>query len=66
MNCCDYECNQGPQCPARVAKVKARIPGPEPLPPSRTHTQLRHLAGWMLVSVLAALLGLAIVTWGLA
>lgn len=52
MNCCDYNCNQGRDCPARVAKIGRRIPGAEPLPESSWRRQLRHLAYWMLMGVI--------------
>lgn len=52
MNCCDYDCNQGRNCPARGAKV-ARIGRKdytrEELPPTLWRRQLRSLAKWMLV-----------------
>lgn len=81
MNCCDYNCNQGRDCPARqackhcrgigydasghpctcctpanVAKVGTRMPGPEPLRGSSWRQHLRHLAYWMLMSVMGLLL----------
>lgn len=51
MNCCDYECNQGRNCPARMAKIGQRMHGPDPLPPSAWRNQLQHLARWLLVCV---------------
>lgn len=38
-----------------VAKIKARIPGPEPLMPHPWRRYLRHLARWMLVCALTML-----------
>jgi hypothetical protein len=51
MNCCDYQCNQGRDCPARMAKVGQRMHGPDPLPPPTWRNQLQHLARWILVCV---------------
>lgn len=51
MNCCDYECNQGRNCPARMAKIGQRMHGPDPLPPSSWRDKLQHLARWLLVCV---------------
>lgn len=54
MNCCDEygNCNQGPNCAVRVAKVGQRIPGPDLLPPSVWRYQLKRLAYWMLMAIL--------------
>lgn len=51
MNCCDYDCNQGRCCPARIGKVGQRYPAAEPLP-APTDT-MRHVAKWMLVCITA-------------
>ena len=51
MNCCDYNCNQGRNCPARKAKVGQRYPAPEPLPPSTLPGQMRQVAKWVLVCI---------------
>ena len=51
MNCCDYDCNQGRNCPARVAKVGQRTPAAEPLPPSTLPGQMRQVAKWALVCI---------------
>lgn len=58
MNCCDEfgNCRQGRDCPARVAKVKARYPRtPECVPPSLWRDYLRQLTRWL---VFSAALGL--------
>ena len=66
MNCCNEygDCRQGRDCPARVAKVKQRMP--------KHATQLRagftwrrnlkHLAKWLLVTV--AMLNAAVIVVG--
>ena len=50
-NCCDEygNCNQGRNCPARVAKVGQRTPAAEPLPPPTLPGQMRQLTKWVLV-----------------
>ena len=57
MNCCDEygECNQGRNCPVRVAKVGQRMHGPELLPQSVWRYQLRRLAYWVLMAILGML-----------
>lgn len=58
MNCCDYECNQGRDCPVRqsnVARVGRRTQAHPPLPPSPVRDRVKHLAKWML-AVIALLL----------
>jgi|GEM_PF-2783328 len=60
MNCCDYECNQSTNCPARGAKVAAigaRMPGPEPLPPGGMDRYLMPIAKWALAMMVALALG---------
>lgn len=52
MNCCNYDCNQGRDCSARVAKVGQRMHGPNPLPNSIWRYQLRRLGYWMLMAVI--------------
>ena len=57
MNCCDYDCTQGRDCPVRVAKVGRRYPKhPEVDPPSMWRDQLRHLARWFLYALLGWLI----------
>lgn len=50
MNCCDYNCDQGRNCPARstVARIKSStpkfsdvVPQPPPPPPFRTPTSFK-------------------------
>lgn len=52
MNCCDYDCTQGRDCPARVAKVGRRIPKhAQPLRGTTWRNQLKDLARAMLLVV---------------
>jgi len=54
MNCCDEygECRQGRDCPARVAKIKRRVPKhPTPLRQEISRVYLKHLAKWMLIVI---------------
>jgi hypothetical protein len=57
MNCCDDfgNCNQGRDCPIRVAKVGRRMPAADILPPSIWRYQLRRLAYWVLMGILGML-----------
>jgi hypothetical protein len=52
MNCCDYDCHQGRDCPVRVAKAKPVMKAADPLPPSVWRCQLRKLAYWVLLAIL--------------
>lgn len=56
-NCCDDygNCNQGRDCPARVAKIGQRMSAADPLPPSIWRHQLKRLGYWMLVAILGML-----------
>ena len=56
MNCCTNDCNQGRDCPARVAKAKAIMRAADPLPPSIWRYQLKKLAYWMLLAILGVTL----------
>ena len=56
MNCCTNDCNQGRECPARVAKAKPVMRAADPLPPSIWRYQLKKLAYWMLLAVLGVTL----------
>jgi hypothetical protein len=64
MNCCDEygNCNQGRNCPVRVARVKSRTPKhPAPLRREISHVYLRHLAKWMLIVIAVLLVSAAVV-----
>lgn len=59
MNCCDGECHQGRDCPARAAKVasvKRRDYAKEQLPPSTWRYKLQCLAYWVLLALLGWLI----------
>jgi len=56
MNCCTNDCNQGRDCPARVAKAKPVMRAADPLPPSIWRYQLKKLAYWMLLAILGVTL----------
>lgn len=53
-NCCDDfgNCNQGRDCPVRVARVGQRMKTADPLPPSIWRDQLKRLGYWMLMAVI--------------
>jgi hypothetical protein len=55
--CCnDFgDCNQGRNCPVRVAKYKPVMQAADPLPPSIWRQQLRYLAEWVLLSLVGVL-----------
>ena len=56
MNCCDYgDCNQGRDCPIRVAKARPVMKAADPLPDSIWRYQLRRLGYWMLMGILGML-----------
>lgn len=70
MNCCDYDCTQGRDCPARtqsakVAKVKSSKPRYTGTPnQAQRNARLRILTKWMLI--VWAMLALAALTVSLA
>lgn len=63
--CCNQGCNQGRDCPARVARVSKRTQDRDPLPPSAWRNKhLKHLAKAMLLTVAVmttAAIGLAMI-----
>lgn len=54
MSCCDEfgNCNQGRDCPVRVAKIGKKLHGPELLPPSMWRHMLRRVAYWFVLAVI--------------
>lgn len=54
-NCCDGNCNQGRDCPFRVAKVGRKMHGPEMVIESLWRYQLKKLAYWVLMAILGLL-----------
>ena len=54
MNCCDAygNCNQGRDCPVRVAKVGQKMWAADLLPPSTWRYKVKCLAYWMLMAIL--------------
>jgi len=54
MNCCDDygNCNQGRNCPIRVARIGRKDYTREPLPPTVWRRQLKALAYWVLLGLL--------------
>ena len=55
MNCCDQfgNCNQGRDCPVRVAKYRPVMMAADPLPPSTWRQQIRYLAEWVLIAIVS-------------
>lgn len=51
MNCCDYDCTQGRDCPARVARYKPVMLAAEPLPPSNWRNYLKVWAVGLLAGI---------------
>ncbi len=54
MNCCDEygDCNQGRDCPIRVARIGRKDYTREPLPPTVWRRHLKVLAYWALLGLL--------------
>lgn len=59
--CCNHGCNQGRDCPARVAKVGRKEHGREPLRGSAWRIYLKELARAMLLCVAVMLVSAAVV-----
>ena len=59
MNCCNHNCNQGRNCPARVAKIGRKDYAKEPYPPSSAPRYLKRAAKWALIGTAAALFAAA-------
>ena len=57
--CCNHGCNQGRNCPARVAKIGRKDYGKEPLRGSAWRRQLRYLASAMLLTLAVMLVSAA-------
>ncbi len=53
-NCCDEygNCNQGRDCPVRVATYRPVMRAADPLPPSIWRDQLKRLGYWVLMAIL--------------
>jgi hypothetical protein len=60
VNCCDEygECNQGRDCPVRVAKIGKKLHGPELLRGAGWRHHLKRFAYWLLTG----LVGIAVWT----
>jgi hypothetical protein len=50
--CCNGNCNQGKDCPMRVARIGQRMKSADPLLPSIWREQLKRLAYWLLMAVI--------------
>ncbi len=52
-NCCDEygNCNQGRDCPVRVATYRPVMRAVDPLPPNIWREQLKRLGYWVLMAV---------------
>jgi hypothetical protein len=54
-NCCDGNCNQGRDCPLRVAKVGRKMHAPEMIIESLWRYRLKKLAYWMLMAIMGVM-----------
>jgi negative regulator of sigma E activity len=66
MNCCDYDCHQGRDCPARVAKAKPVMWAAAPLPESKLEYHLRVVCAWVLRAVAITLVACAVLVAALS
>lgn len=57
QHCCNNECHQGRDCPARVAKVGKRMHAASPLMPMARHRYLKEVARALLLVTLTLLSG---------
>lgn len=55
MDCCNNNCNQGRNCPARVAKIGRKDYAKEAYPPSSAPRCLKRATKWVLIGIAAAL-----------
>lgn len=62
MDCCNHNCNQGRNCPARVAKIGRKDNAKEPYPPSPAPRYIKRAAKWALIVIAAALSAAAAAT----
>lgn len=61
MNCCDYDCTQGRDCPARRLSMCRRLPDEAPPPRSTWRGWLTDAAlAVLLVILVLAVIGLAL------
>jgi hypothetical protein len=51
-HCANHGCNQGRDCPVRVAKYRPVMKAADPLPPSIWRHQLKRLGYWVLMAIL--------------
>lgn len=73
MNCCDYECHQGRNCPIRrapvtdvkVAKIGRRDYTRKELPPSTWRQSLKALVYWVALGLLGWLVWVPLIYFAL-
>lgn len=56
--CANYGCNQGRDCPARVARIGRKDYSREELPPSIWREQIKQLGKWMLIAYMLMFLAM--------
>ena len=54
--CANHGCNQGRDCPARVASYHAVMRAADPLPASTWRYKVKCLAYWMLMAILGLMI----------